>query len=162
MDSWLYDLKEYECELRMDELSVKRLLYTDAQVNLAPSAWGLQKMVNKMNNPVKKRGMKVNGVKIRSLRSTCGVSRKDRCRKSDVREWRGFKEDLVTRVERALGILIGWIGAISSRDVRSLLDDETSYVFVARKTDRYASETFCTDDVSNVASAFPVMKTVFH
>ncbi|GBO98943.1 hypothetical protein EVAR_343_1 [Eumeta japonica] len=33
----LYHLKEYECGLRMDELSVKFLLYADDQVILAPS-----------------------------------------------------------------------------------------------------------------------------
>ncbi|GBP00862.1 hypothetical protein EVAR_2206_1 [Eumeta japonica] len=38
MDSYLYDLKEYECGLRMDELSVKCLLYADDQVVLALSA----------------------------------------------------------------------------------------------------------------------------
>ncbi|GBP45821.1 hypothetical protein EVAR_27528_1 [Eumeta japonica] len=48
MNSCLYDLKEYEYELRIDELSVKCLLY------------GLQEMVNKMDDSVKKRDMKVN------------------------------------------------------------------------------------------------------
>ncbi|GBP92323.1 hypothetical protein EVAR_67024_1 [Eumeta japonica] len=37
----LKDLKEYECRLRIDELSVKYLLYADDQVILAPSAGGL-------------------------------------------------------------------------------------------------------------------------
>ncbi|GBP31199.1 hypothetical protein EVAR_21637_1 [Eumeta japonica] len=36
--SCLYDLKEYECGLRMDELSVKCLLYANDQVILAASA----------------------------------------------------------------------------------------------------------------------------
>ncbi|GBP40105.1 hypothetical protein EVAR_33681_1 [Eumeta japonica] len=56
------DLKEYECGLRMDELSVKCLLYDDDRVILvpAPSACGLQETVNKMNDSAKKRGMKVN------------------------------------------------------------------------------------------------------
>ncbi|GBP60758.1 hypothetical protein EVAR_41097_1 [Eumeta japonica] len=44
MDSCLYDLKEYECGLRMDELSVKCLLYADNQVILAPSMCRLQEM----------------------------------------------------------------------------------------------------------------------
>ncbi|GBP47352.1 hypothetical protein EVAR_38953_1 [Eumeta japonica] len=44
MDSCLYDLKEYECGLRMDELSVKCLLYADDQVILAPSVCELQEM----------------------------------------------------------------------------------------------------------------------
>ncbi|GBP35442.1 Protein suppressor of white apricot [Eumeta japonica] len=56
-DDCLYGMKEYECGLRMD---VKCLLYADDQVILAPSACGLQEMVNKMNDYVKKRGMKVN------------------------------------------------------------------------------------------------------
>ncbi|GBP66365.1 Mariner Mos1 transposase [Eumeta japonica] len=44
----------------MDELSVKCLLYAYDQVIHEPSAFGLQEMVNKMNDSVKKRGMKVN------------------------------------------------------------------------------------------------------
>ncbi|GBP03759.1 hypothetical protein EVAR_2483_1 [Eumeta japonica] len=59
MDSCLYDLKDYEYGQKMDELSVKCLLYADNQLILAPSACGLQEMV-KMNDSVKKRGMKVN------------------------------------------------------------------------------------------------------
>ncbi|GBP13468.1 hypothetical protein EVAR_4219_1 [Eumeta japonica] len=39
---------------------------------------------------------------MRSLRSVCGVSLNDRCRKSDVRERCGLKEDVVTVVERGL------------------------------------------------------------
>ncbi|GBP91983.1 hypothetical protein EVAR_59377_1 [Eumeta japonica] len=34
MDSCLYDLKEYECRLRMDELSVECLLYADDRKSL--------------------------------------------------------------------------------------------------------------------------------
>ncbi|GBP87751.1 hypothetical protein EVAR_61939_1 [Eumeta japonica] len=37
---------------------------------------------------------------MRSLRSTCGVSRKQRCRNSYVREWCGLKEYEVTGLER--------------------------------------------------------------
>ncbi|GBP55697.1 hypothetical protein EVAR_32949_1 [Eumeta japonica] len=44
----------------MDELSVKCLLHADKQVVLVTSACGLQEMVNKLNDSVKKRGMKVN------------------------------------------------------------------------------------------------------
>ncbi|GBP11772.1 Negative elongation factor D [Eumeta japonica] len=60
MDSCLYDLKEHECGLTMDELSVKCLLYAEDQVILASWACGLQEMVNKMNDFVKKRSMKGN------------------------------------------------------------------------------------------------------
>ncbi|GBP55142.1 hypothetical protein EVAR_90163_1 [Eumeta japonica] len=60
MDVDLCDLKEYECGQRMDEMSVKCLLYVDDQVIFAPSACGLQVMVNKMNDSVKKKCMKVN------------------------------------------------------------------------------------------------------
>ncbi|GBP74178.1 hypothetical protein EVAR_48227_1 [Eumeta japonica] len=45
---------------RLDELSVKCLLYANDQVILAPSACGLQEMLNKMNDSVNKRCMKVN------------------------------------------------------------------------------------------------------
>ncbi|GBP68861.1 Neuronal acetylcholine receptor subunit alpha-3 [Eumeta japonica] len=61
MDSYLYDLKEYEYGLRMDELSVEFLLYADDQVIiLALSACGLQEIVNIIYDYVNKRGMKVN------------------------------------------------------------------------------------------------------
>ncbi|GBP77460.1 Chondroitin sulfate proteoglycan 4 [Eumeta japonica] len=53
-------LREYECELRIDELTVKCLLFVDDQVILTLSACGLQEMVNKMNVSVKKRSMKIN------------------------------------------------------------------------------------------------------
>ncbi|GBP82399.1 hypothetical protein EVAR_49709_1 [Eumeta japonica] len=43
----------------MDELSVKCLLYPDDQVILAPWACGLHEMENKMNDSVKKKGIKV-------------------------------------------------------------------------------------------------------
>ncbi|GBP61208.1 hypothetical protein EVAR_37472_1 [Eumeta japonica] len=39
---------------------------------------------------------------MRSLRSTCGVSRNDRCRKSNVREHSGLTGDIETREERAM------------------------------------------------------------
>ncbi|GBP34619.1 hypothetical protein EVAR_19010_1 [Eumeta japonica] len=59
-DNCLYDLREYECELRMDNLSVKHLLYTENQVMLAPSACELQEMEIKINDSIKKKGMKAN------------------------------------------------------------------------------------------------------
>ncbi|GBP52702.1 Mariner Mos1 transposase [Eumeta japonica] len=46
-DSYPYGLKEYECGLTMDELSVKGLLYADDQLILVPYASGLQRMVMK-------------------------------------------------------------------------------------------------------------------
>ncbi|GBP43284.1 hypothetical protein EVAR_31168_1 [Eumeta japonica] len=52
----------------------------------------------------KKNESRINAVEMRSLCSMCGVSRKDRCRNSDVRERCSLKEDVVTRVERALRI----------------------------------------------------------
>ncbi|GBP72567.1 hypothetical protein EVAR_89663_1 [Eumeta japonica] len=67
MDTCLYDLKEYECGLRMDVLSAKCLLYAAGQIILAPSACGLQEMVNKINDFVKKRGMKVNVAKTKVM-----------------------------------------------------------------------------------------------
>ncbi|GBP17787.1 hypothetical protein EVAR_102646_1 [Eumeta japonica] len=56
---FLYDLKNYDCRLRMDELSVKCRLYADDQISLMLSMCGLQEMVTKINNSVEKRGMKV-------------------------------------------------------------------------------------------------------
>ncbi|GBP57355.1 NADH dehydrogenase 1 alpha subcomplex assembly factor 3 [Eumeta japonica] len=52
-DSCLYDRKEYEYGLRMDELSVKCLLYADEQVMLA--ACDLQIMITKRMTVKKKR-----------------------------------------------------------------------------------------------------------
>ncbi|GBP32918.1 hypothetical protein EVAR_20095_1 [Eumeta japonica] len=65
----MYDLKEYERGLRMDELSVKCLLYSDDQVILALSACGPQEMVNKMNGSVKKRSIKTNVWKTKFTRN---------------------------------------------------------------------------------------------
>ncbi|GBP54495.1 Outer dense fiber protein 3-like protein 2 [Eumeta japonica] len=48
----------------------------------------------------KKNESRINAVEMRSLRSRYGVSRKDRCRNSDVTERCGLKEHVVTRVER--------------------------------------------------------------
>ncbi|GBP21385.1 hypothetical protein EVAR_11986_1 [Eumeta japonica] len=48
------------CVLRIDVLSVKYLLYADDQVIPSPQVCRLQEMVNKMNDSVKKRDMKVN------------------------------------------------------------------------------------------------------
>ncbi|GBP76949.1 hypothetical protein EVAR_45029_1 [Eumeta japonica] len=60
MDSCLYlNLKQYECGLRTNDLSVKCLLYANDQVIPAPSECELE-IINKMNDSVKKRGMKVN------------------------------------------------------------------------------------------------------
>ncbi|GBP77690.1 hypothetical protein EVAR_60402_1 [Eumeta japonica] len=41
---------------------------------------------------------------MRSLRDMCGVSRKDRCRKSGIRERCGLKGGVVTRVERHVAV----------------------------------------------------------
>ncbi|GBP46935.1 hypothetical protein EVAR_30967_1 [Eumeta japonica] len=74
MDSDLYDLKECEYGLRMDELSVKCLLYADDQVILSPSASELQEMVSKMNDSVKKKVMKVNFGKTKMMVFEVGES----------------------------------------------------------------------------------------
>ncbi|GBP80463.1 hypothetical protein EVAR_12667_1 [Eumeta japonica] len=42
----------------------------------------------------------IDAVEIQSLHHTCGVSQKDRCRNSDVRERCGLKKDIVIKVER--------------------------------------------------------------
>ncbi|GBP53546.1 Transposon TX1 uncharacterized 149 kDa protein [Eumeta japonica] len=55
IDSSLYYLNKYECKLRMDELSIKELMYADDQVILAPSACGLQEIDNEMDDFVKRR-----------------------------------------------------------------------------------------------------------
>ncbi|GBP20885.1 hypothetical protein EVAR_80704_1 [Eumeta japonica] len=102
-------------------LSVKCLLYADDQVIIAPSACGLQEMVNKMNDSVKKKGMKMNVSKtkmtvfqkgdpphvLRFLRSMCGVSLKDKCRNSDVKLRCYLKKDVVTRIKRGM---LRWFG----------------------------------------------------
>ncbi|GBP60318.1 hypothetical protein EVAR_26730_1 [Eumeta japonica] len=55
----------------------------------------------------KKNESRINAAEMRSLRSTCGVSRKDICKNSDIRERCGLKEEVVTGVER--GMLL-WFG----------------------------------------------------
>ncbi|GBP38186.1 hypothetical protein EVAR_18065_1 [Eumeta japonica] len=50
----------------------------------------------------KKNESRLNAVEMRSLSGMCGVSRKDRCRNSDVRERCGLKDDVETRVERGM------------------------------------------------------------
>ncbi|GBP05451.1 hypothetical protein EVAR_2978_1 [Eumeta japonica] len=127
MDSCLYNLNEYDCELRIDELSVKCLVYADDHVTLGPSACGLQEMVTKMNDSVKKRDMKVNVGKTKVMvferdesTTECDILiegekveqyawriSEDRCRNSDVRERCDLKEDVVTRVERSM---LRWFG----------------------------------------------------
>ncbi|KAI5640813.1 reverse transcriptase (RNA-dependent DNA polymerase) domain-containing protein [Phthorimaea operculella] len=67
MDSCLTDLKESVCGLRMNDLLVKCLLYADDQVILASSAEELQEMVNIMNEALKKKGMKVNVSKTKTM-----------------------------------------------------------------------------------------------
>ncbi|GBP56664.1 hypothetical protein EVAR_12343_1 [Eumeta japonica] len=54
MDNCLHDFKEHECGLNIDELFVKGFECADDQIILAASACGLQVMVTKMNNSVKK------------------------------------------------------------------------------------------------------------
>ncbi|GBP93311.1 Wilms tumor protein homolog B [Eumeta japonica] len=56
----------------------------------------------------KKNESRINAVQLRLLRSMCGVSRKNKCRNSDVRGQYGLKEDVVNRVER------GWVGRAGS------------------------------------------------
>ncbi|GBP32264.1 hypothetical protein EVAR_86096_1 [Eumeta japonica] len=108
----------------MDELLVKCFLHANDQVILAPFKYELQEMVTKLDDSVKKSVMKVNIRKtkmsergesttecedqrgrdaISAVCIMCEVSRKDRCRSSDVRERCGSKEDVVTRVERDEG-----------------------------------------------------------
>ncbi|GBP79902.1 hypothetical protein EVAR_63339_1 [Eumeta japonica] len=55
----------------------------------------------------KKNESKINAVETQSLHSMCGVSQKDRCRNSDIREQCDLKEDVVTRVERSM---LRWFG----------------------------------------------------
>ncbi|GBP26687.1 hypothetical protein EVAR_23458_1 [Eumeta japonica] len=43
----------------------------------------------------------------------CGVSRKDRCRNSDVRERRDLKEEVVTRVKRGMSRRFGHLDRMS-------------------------------------------------
>ncbi|GBP28611.1 hypothetical protein EVAR_85810_1 [Eumeta japonica] len=55
----------------------------------------------------KKNESRINAVEMLSLHNRCRVSRKDRCRNSDVRERCGLKEDEVIRVERDM---LQWFG----------------------------------------------------
>ncbi|GBP79515.1 5-oxoprolinase [Eumeta japonica] len=70
---------------RMDELSLKCLLYADDHVILAPLCQ-IQEMITNMNDSFEKRA--------------CVESWKDRCRNSDIRAQCCLKKEVVTRVER--------------------------------------------------------------
>ncbi|GBP47522.1 hypothetical protein EVAR_30611_1 [Eumeta japonica] len=74
MASCLYDLQDSECELRIVDFSVKCFLYADDQVIPVSLACGLQDMVSKMNNSVKKRGIKVNVGKTKVMKFERGES----------------------------------------------------------------------------------------
>ncbi|GBP25066.1 hypothetical protein EVAR_19546_1 [Eumeta japonica] len=63
MCSYPHDLKEYECGLKMNELSAKCSSYADDQLVIAPSARELQAIISKIKESVKKRGMEVNDSK---------------------------------------------------------------------------------------------------
>ncbi|GBP94706.1 hypothetical protein EVAR_100414_1, partial [Eumeta japonica] len=72
MVSCLYDLKEYEVEIRMDELFVKCLPCRRLN-NPALSTCGLQETVNKIKDSVKK-GVKINVDKIEVIAFERGES----------------------------------------------------------------------------------------
>ncbi|GBP85517.1 hypothetical protein EVAR_45059_1 [Eumeta japonica] len=64
-------------------------------------------MVVKAGYGRKKNKTRINAVNMRSPGSVCGVSQKDRCRNSDVRQQCGMKEDVVTRVgKRYLAVVL--------------------------------------------------------
>ncbi|GBP13915.1 Nose resistant to fluoxetine protein 6 [Eumeta japonica] len=63
---------------------------------------------NRLMNVIKKKNeSRIKVVRVRSLRGVCEVSRKDRCRNSDVRERCGLKKDVVTGIERGM---LRWFG----------------------------------------------------
>ncbi|GBP42407.1 hypothetical protein EVAR_30040_1 [Eumeta japonica] len=76
MDSNLYILKEYECGLSTEELSVECLLHAEDQVIRAPSKCELQDMVNEMNDSVKKRSWKIIRYKTFIARKCPGIRRR--------------------------------------------------------------------------------------
>ncbi|GBP84081.1 hypothetical protein EVAR_68783_1 [Eumeta japonica] len=82
--------------IRMDELSVKCLLYADDQVILVVSACDLQAIVTKINVFVNRRGESVQWRC--DLCLVCADSLQDTCRNSNIREWCGLK-DVLCRVE---------------------------------------------------------------
>ncbi|GBP63959.1 hypothetical protein EVAR_25110_1 [Eumeta japonica] len=100
MDSCLYDLKEYECGLKMVELSVNCLLYTVYQVILAASG-----VLAAVKVGYGKRKMKVGSMQWRCDR--CVVSVECLGKTDDIRERCGLKEEVVTRVERGM---LRWFG----------------------------------------------------
>ncbi|GBP41859.1 hypothetical protein EVAR_86829_1 [Eumeta japonica] len=88
----------------------------------------------------RKKNEKTNAVYMRLLCSMCGVSRKGRCRDSDVRERGGLEEDVVAGAERAdlsrgchiavafLRVaVISFDYVISLRVTRSILDKVLPY-----------------------------------
>ncbi|GBP21317.1 hypothetical protein EVAR_11713_1 [Eumeta japonica] len=74
----------YECGLRIDELSV----------SFTPTT---KESLRRWRASCKRW---INALQMQFLRSICGVSLKDRCTNSDIRERCGLKEDVATREER--------------------------------------------------------------
>ncbi|GBP62830.1 hypothetical protein EVAR_44684_1 [Eumeta japonica] len=64
-----------------------------------------------------RRKSKFNAVAMRSLHSMCGVSRKDKCRNSDIRKRCGLKEDVVTGVDKCI---LRWFGHLERINGNSL------------------------------------------
>ncbi|GBP79730.1 hypothetical protein EVAR_49429_1 [Eumeta japonica] len=87
----VHSLQMY-CKLLTDELFIKYLLYVNDQVIRAPSAFGPQEMINKINDSVKKKGMKVNVGKTKRAVWFEGRCRRRRRKMSRVERgmWRWF------------------------------------------------------------------------
>ncbi|GBP11099.1 hypothetical protein EVAR_79759_1 [Eumeta japonica] len=73
---------------------------------------------------------------MRSLRPMCGMSRKDRCKNSDVRQRCGLKEDVVTKAERSRYVAVVWP---SGKDKKSGLTKQIYRVNVCDVKSRQGS-----------------------
>ncbi|GBP21257.1 hypothetical protein EVAR_84384_1 [Eumeta japonica] len=155
MDNCLYDSKEYECGLRMDELSIKCLPYADDQIIA---------MVTKINNvndngndnDNKKNESRINAVGMRFLGSVCGVSRKGRCRNGDARESRGLKEDVTIRLERGM---LRWFGRRKMMNESRLTKQIYRASVCNEKVDKGCPKNFYADHIRGVLKKSQILGT---
>ncbi|GBP28992.1 hypothetical protein EVAR_83892_1 [Eumeta japonica] len=79
-----------ECDILIEGEKVEQVKVLIPPLMYCSEIWVWQKKYESRSNLVE----------MQLLPSMCGVSRKDRCRNSDVRERCGLRKDVVSRVER--------------------------------------------------------------
>ncbi|GBP82000.1 hypothetical protein EVAR_62877_1 [Eumeta japonica] len=100
---------------RTNELSVKCLLYADDQVIIAPSVCELKELIINMDDSVNKIHMHVTVSEVMVFERGERTTKYDVHRRSHhVKELRGLKEDVVTKIKRGMLPVRGLIQALQS------------------------------------------------